>query len=232
MITSVLTRKFYIIIILLLSFQMAGCSCGEKKAGKKLIYESGRTYESDAEEMRTESAMPGMGKDGVAYLGKGYGKGEKPPELEALEKAGKDAAKNKDFKIAESLLAEGNYSEAIKYYSRTGGNIYVERRMAACKASMERVEALENPEIKKASQLMVDGRPEDALGVLNGIEKSAESGPETNVFLAKRVNAMKLRIYKNNDNDKGLATEYEKQIKIQDKVLKKTANTWTPPIER
>ena len=226
-------KSLYILTVLLLSFQIAGCSCGNKKDDFKINKDvSGRTYEADDAEMRTESAMPGLGKDGLVYLPKGYPKGERTPEFEALEKAGKAAAKNKDFKMAEKLVSEGNYTEALKYYSRTGGNVYIERRMASCKASAERVAAMENPEIKKASGMIVDGRPEDALGVLNGIEKSADNGPEANVFLTKRINDMKLRIYKSNNDDKGFTAEYEKQVKIQKKVLEKTANTWTPPIER
>ncbi len=226
-------KNFYIITILLLSFQMTGCSCGEKKDEFKIKKDvSGRTYEADDDEMRRESAMPGLGKDGVIYLGKNYMKGERTPEFDALEKAGAAAAKNKDFKMAEKFVSEGNYAEALKYYSRTAGNVYIERRMAACKASADRVAAAANSEIKKASGFMVDGRPEDALGVLNGIEKAADNGPENNIFLTKKINEMKLRIYKNNNDDKGYTTEYEKKIGIQKKVLEKTANTWTPPIER
>jgi len=226
-------KNIYIITLLFLSFQMAGCSCGDKKDDFKIKKDvSARTYESDDDEMRKESAMPGLGKDGVIYLGKNYAKGERSPEFDALEKAGVAAKKNKDFKMAEKFVSEGNYAEALKYYSRTGGNIYIEKRMAACKASADRVAATANPDIKKASGLIVEGRPEDALSVLNGIEKTADSGPENNIFLTKKINEMKLRIYKNNNDDKGYTTEYEKKANIQKKVLEKIANTWTPPIER
>jgi len=225
-------KKLYIIFLLLLSFQMAGCSCGEKEGPKKIVYELARPYDIDNKELRTESALPVPGKDGIIYLPKGYAKGERTPEFDALEKAGTAAAKNKDFKMSEKSVSEGNYAEALKYYSRTAGNVYIERRMAACKASADRVAAMSNQEIKKASGFMADGRPEDALGILNGIEKAADNGPETNIFLTKKINEMKLRIYKNNNDDKGYTTEYEKKIGIQKKVLEKTANTWTPPIER
>ncbi len=227
-------------ILFLMSLVMAsasGCSCGGDDSFKKIDHRSSRTYDSDAEDegFRKQSRLSSV--DGSKrYYGSGVDimkKKEKSAIIEKLQFDGRKALKNKNFVEAEKLFSEGNYQEALKLYSTAGAagnNSYIERRALACKVSIDRVSTLQNEEIKKATALLSDGRPGDAVGMLDHLEKQGESAND-NIYLKQSVSGLKINAYSQMGDNKKLIEEYIKQEKISKQLSETLSKSWTVPIE-
>lgn|GEM_PF-4341067 len=229
------------IIVMILFFALcplffSGCSCSSKEEPVKVSPYSSRQYDADAsdEGFRTKSMMKIPGSNGqLKYLGKrSLKRGEKSPELEKLLLDGQAALQNKSFREAETLLSNGNYAEALKSYEKacnTSQNTYIERRTLACKNSIDRVAATENADLKKASSFLLDGHPDEALNILNGLDRG-DSGDNT--FLRQNVSAMKLKAYDQLGDTGKFAQEYLKQDNISRELGERLSRSWVVPIER
>lgn len=222
----------------LVSLTFSGCSCGGGEDDFKSIkHKESRTYEADAEDegFRIKSKLASK-----SNLTKYYGSGidimkrrDKSRIIEKLQFDGSKALKNKDFREAESLFSEGKYQEALKYYSSAGSagkNIYIERRALACKVSIDRVNARENEDMKKANTLLTTGRPTEAVNILENIERQNSSSKE-GVYLKQSVSSMKIKAYSEMGDNKKLIEEYIKQDKLSDELSETLSKSWTIPIE-
>lgn len=224
--------------LLLASLTFSGCSCGGGEDDfKNIKHKDLRTYEADAEEegFRVKSKLASK-----SNLTKYYGSGidimkrrEKSQIIEKLQFDGSKALKNKDFREAESLFSEGKYQEALKYYNSAGSagkNIYIERRALACKVSIDRVNARENEDMKKANTLLTSGRPTEAVSVLENIERQNSSSKE-GVYLKQSVSALKIKAYSEMGDNKKLIEEYVKQDKLSGELSETLSKSWTIPLE-
>ncbi len=225
-------RLIAVIAGILSLFAISGCSCGKKNDFVPEA-EKSRTYESDSEDdkLRRKSLVDNEKFEKTYYSGLNI-KGEKNKDLEKLEYDGKRALRNKSFVTAEKLFAEGDYEEAMKYYSsaNSSSNEYIKRRALNCDLTIKKREAKNDDEIKKVYSLLVDKREDEALTLLNSLEKSSKA--DSNIYIKQRVAVMKSNIYdrKGDTSSAGEASINSQKISVE--LLKQQSNAWTTPIGR
>jgi len=226
-------KVLFVIVSLLSTLTIAGCSCG-KKNGFTPEIEKSHTYDADAEsdKLRRRSLVQEE-VNGKSYYSTFKGNIEKLKEIEKIETDGKKALRNKTFVDAEKLYSQGQYEEAQKYYSSAaslGSNEYIKRRALNCELTIKQNEAKNDNEIKKAYSLFVEKRSDEALKLLDNIEKSSKAS--SNVYVKQRISNLKSSIYDNKGDELLSAEETVKSI-IQTQELHNQLNkSWTMPVGR